>query len=63
MKKRAGVSVTGKMTAIVTAVLMAVSFAAVVSAGVFDDFYDYQNEDGTYSYYFTQGVSVTMDED
>ena len=63
MKKRARVSVTRKMTAIVTAALIVISFAAVVSAGVFDDFYDYQNEDGTYSYYFTQGVCVTMDKD
>ena len=63
MKKCAESSVFRKMTAAVMAVLLVLSFASVVSAGVFDDFYDYQNEDGTYSYYFTQGVSVTMDED
>lgn len=33
------------------------------SGGAFADFYDYQNPDGTYSYYFTQGVFVTMDKD
>ena len=31
--------------------------------GAFSDFYDYENPDGTYSYYFTRGVVVTMDKD
>ena len=31
--------------------------------GSFADFYDYQNPDGTYSYYFTRGVFVTMNKD
>ena len=37
--------------------------ASAVWAGMFDDYTDYQNPDGTYSYYFDQGVLVTMDED
>lgn len=32
-------------------------------AGSFSDFYDYENPDGTYTYYFTQGVFVTMNKD
>ena len=35
----------------------------VYAEGAFDDYYDYQNPDGTYSYYFTQGVTVTMSEE
>ena len=31
--------------------------------GAFSDFYDYENPDGTYSYYFMQGVFVTMNKD
>lgn len=43
------------------AVMLILAFGTSVFAGAFDDYYDYQNEDGTYSYYFTQGVTVTMD--
>ena len=35
----------------------------VYAEGAFDDYYDYQNPDGTYSYYFTQGVTLTMSEE
>ena len=28
-----------------------------------EQFYDYKNDDGTYSYYFEQGITVTMSED
>ena len=51
-----------KITLILTT-LMCLTGAGCALAGMFDDYYDYQNEDGTYSYYFTQGVTVTMDED
>ncbi len=37
-------------------------FASSVYAGVFDDYVDYLNPDGTYAYYFDQGVLVTLDE-
>ncbi len=33
-----------------------------VWAGIFDDYAAYRNPDGTYSYYFDQGVLVTLDE-
>jgi len=28
-----------------------------------DDYYDYKNADGTYSYYFDQGITITMSEE
>ena len=43
--------------------LAALGLPAAASAGIFDDYYDYQNEDGTYSYFFTQGIKVTLDEE
>jgi len=43
--------------------VLVLAFSVMVYADVFDDFYDYENPDGTYSYYFTQGVTVTLDED
>ena len=33
-----------------------------VSAAGLEDFYDYVNADGTYSYFFEQGVTITMSE-
>lgn len=41
------------------------TFGTIVpaSAGAFDEYYDYQNPDGTYSYYFAQGLKVTLDEE
>ena len=53
---------------ILTTLLLSVAMGLSAWAGAFDDYYDYQNADGTYSYYFTgdllpQGVFVTMDED
>ena len=41
---------------------MSLTAASAVRAGAFDDYVDYQNPDGTYSYYFDQGVLVTLDE-
>lgn len=45
------------------AALLVLGSITSVSAGAFDDYYDYQNPDGTYSYYFTQGVKVTLDKE
>ena len=54
----------------VTLMTLAMSLAAsaAVWAGVFDEYYDYKNEDGTYTYYFTgggdsEGIFVTLDEE
>lgn len=47
------------MALITLAAGIAVSSAAW--AGVFDNYVDYLNPDGTYSYYFDQGVLVTLD--
>ena len=44
------------------ALAMSITASPVVWAGVFDQYVDYQNPDGTYSYYFDQGVLVTLDE-
>ncbi len=57
MKKRmiALLTLTMNITASITMV-------SSVWAGVFDDYVDYQNPDGTYSYYFDEGVLVTLDE-
>ena len=41
---------------------MSLAPASAVWAGVFDNYVDYQNPDGTYSYYFDQGVLITLDE-
>ena len=53
-----------KRTALIT---MGLSIAASASvwAGAFEQYYDYRNADGTYSYYFEtgSGVFVTMDEE
>lgn len=43
--------------------MLVLSYGISVYAGIFDDYYDYQNPDGTYTYYFTQGVKVTLSED
>ena len=32
-------------------------------AGPFEHFYDYENQDGSYSYFFTNGIFVTMDKE
>ena len=45
---------------IILAVTAAMTLGTAVYGGIFDDFNDYQNPDGTYSYYFMQGVTVTM---
>lgn len=46
--------------------VLSMAVSAAVWAGPFDQYYDYENEEGTYSYYFTdgsseQGIFVTMD--
>ena len=50
-----------KIMIIALSALLACSTTAY--AGMFDEYNDYQNPDGTYSYYFMQGVTVTMDEE
>ena len=44
---------------------LSLSAASIAWAGAFENYYDYENPDGTYSYYFDQGegVFVTMDEE
>lgn len=42
------------------AVLLAMACAVSACADGLEDFNDYQNEDGSYSYYFMQGLFVTM---
>ena len=43
---------------------MSIAASVTVWAGPFENFYDYENQDGSYTYYFDQGqgVFVTMDE-
>ena len=45
-------------------ITLTISLAAASAAwaGVFDNYVDCRNPDGTYSYYFDQGVLVTLDE-
>lgn len=38
-------------------------FATGASAAGLEDFNDYMNEDGSYSYYFMQGMKVTLSEE
>lgn len=52
-----------RIIALAAAFVLTLAGASTVSAGVFDDYYDYENEDGTYTYYFMQGLKVTVDED
>lgn len=42
---------------------MCLTAATCTWAGIFDEYVDHQNDDGTYSYYFMQGASVTLDEE
>ncbi len=54
-----------RMMALLTLAMSITVSTTVVSpvwAGVFDDYTDYRNPDGTYSYYFAQGALVTLDE-
>ena len=44
-------------------VLMAGIMTSAAYGGTFDVYNDYPNPDGTYSYYFDQGLKVTLDED
>ena len=46
--------------------VLSIAVSTTVWAGTFDQYYDYENGEGTYSYYFTdgspdQGIFVTMD--
>ena len=52
-----------KIIALAAVLILTLTGAASVSAGIFDDYNDYENEDGTYTYYFDQGIKVTMDKD
>ena len=45
------------------AAVLTTGAAMSASAGIFSDYNDYPNSDGTYSYYFMQGIKVTMDEE
>lgn len=49
--------------AFITAILLTTELSLTASAYGFDDFNDYFNEDGTYTYYFEQGITVTMSEE
>ena len=50
-----------KIMALMT-LTMSLTAASAVWAGAFDNYVDYRNPDGSYSYYFDQGVLVTLDE-
>ena len=50
-------------TITVSAIILALGISAKVSADGLEDFNDYANADGTYSYYFNQGITVTMSEE
>ena len=63
MKRTSLSAAVKKVISAAVAAVMVLGCAATVSANAFDDFYDYENPDGTYSYYFTDGVFVTMDKD
>ncbi len=56
-----------KRMMVLAALTLSMAVSAAAWAGTFDDYYDYRNEDGTYSYYFTaddsQGLFVTMDQE
>lgn len=52
-----------KARALLFVVLLAFAASVNVFAGAFSDYYDYMNNDGTYSYYFTQGLKVTLNEE
>ena len=54
MKKKA----TAAMTALAVMVVPMTAFA-----GDFEDFYDYQAENGKYVYYFENGIKLEMPED
>lgn len=47
----------------ITTGLLTMGLSLTASAYGFDDFNDYVNEDGTYTYYFEQGITVTMPEE
>ena len=51
-----------KMVIAMLAMGMSLTAAVTASAGAFEQYYDYENPDGSYSYYFDQGVLVTLDE-
>ena len=48
---------------IAAAVVLALGSVMSVSANGMEDFNDYFNADGTYSYYFEQGITITMSEE
>ncbi|MCR5596609.1 MAG: hypothetical protein K6G19_00385 [Lachnospiraceae bacterium] len=50
-----------RMIALLT-LAMSITMVSSAWAGVFDNYVDYQNPDGTYSYYFDEGVLITLDE-
>ena len=48
---------------ITAAAVLALGPVMSVSANGMEDFNDYFNSDGTYSYYFQQGITITMSEE
>ena len=63
MKKSGYPAAWKRVSAAGLTAVLAMAFSVTVSADAFDDYYDYENPDGTYSYYFTEGVTVTLDKD
>ena len=52
-----------KMRTAFLTVFLSAGLSMSALAGGFSDYNDYINPDGTYSYYFMQGLKVTMDEE
>ena len=51
---------------VLLSIVLCMAVSTAVWAGPFEQYYDYRNDEGTYSYYFTdgspdQGIFVTMD--
>ena len=47
----------------ISAAILTFGMSISASANGLEDFNDYMNADGTYSYYFNQGITVTMPEE
>ena len=52
-----------KIALLTLSAALVICSACSVWAGIFDEYNDYQNPDGTYSYYFRQGLKITLDDD
>jgi len=51
------------MKAVLAAVVMAMAFSGTAMAAGLQEFTDFANPDGTYAYYFMQGLQVTVSEE